>query len=122
MNDMPVETKAKLLELAKRLPDHARSPFVKNSASRLQALAIQYPNTLVYTAVGFVAGEVLDNLLTVNLPLTEIGGCLIGDYGSHLGAVLGTVLGFQKDLERDDMNKRVSAILGEELRSAMGAA
>ena len=62
--DIPTDVKENLLELADRLPSAAQSQFLRNTTEKLRDLSLQYQNTLVYTAVGWVVGEIIDNVLT----------------------------------------------------------
>lgn len=67
--DIPTDVKENLLELASRLPSAAQSQFIRNTTEKLRDLSLQYQNTLVYTAVGWVVGEIIDNVLTI--PFTK---------------------------------------------------
>jgi len=120
--DLPIEVKSRLLDLARRLPDAARSDFVRNSASQLKNLALSHENTLVYGAVGFIVGELIDNFVTIPIPLTEAVACLTGDYASHALGAYGAVIGLQQDLQRNDLRKQVAEIIGSQMRIAINRA
>lgn len=119
--DIPVAVKEDLLELANRLPESVQSQFIRNASEKLRQLAVQYQNTLVYTAVGWVVGEIIDNVLTI--PFTEWS--LTGDRTSDLGMLIGGLAGFFSDQKRarkmQAEQKRVAEIISEELKNAMAA-
>ena len=119
--DIPMDVKEKLLELASRLPSHAQSPFIRNTTEKLRDLSLQYQNTLVYTAVGWVVGEIIDNVLTI--PFTEWS--LTGDRSSDLGALIGGLAGFFSDQKRAkklaEEQKRVAKIISDELKNAISS-
>ena len=119
--DIPMDVKEKLLELASRLPSHAQSPFIRNTTDKLRDLSLQYQNTLVYTAVGWVVGEIIDNVLTI--PFTEWS--LTGDRSSDLGALIGGLAGFFSDQKRAkklaEEQKRVAKIISDELKNAISS-
>ena len=119
--DIPTDVKENLLELAKRLPSTAQSQFIRNTNEKLRDLSLQYQNTLVYTAVGWVVGEIIDNVLTI--PFTEWS--LTGDRSSDLGALIGGLAGFFSDQKRAkklaEEQKRVAKIISDELQNAISS-
>jgi hypothetical protein len=119
--DIPTDVKENLLELAKRLPSTAQSQFIRNTNEKLRDLSLQYQNTLVYTAVGWVVGEIIDNVLTI--PFTEWS--LTGDRSSDLGALIGGLAGFFSDQKRAkklaEEQKRVAKIISDELKNAISS-
>lgn len=119
--DIPLEVKENLKELASRLPLSAQSQFIRNTTEKLRDLSLQYQNTLVYTAVGWVVGEIIDNILTI--PFTKLSPT--GDGASDLGALIGGLAGFFSDQKRarkmQEEQKRVAEIISEEFRNAMAA-
>jgi len=120
--DIPMDVKEKLLELASRLPSHAQSPFIRNTSEKLRDLSLHYQNTLVYTAVGWVVGEIIDNFLTI--PFTN-GLSVTGDRASDLGALIGGLSGFFSDQKRakqlEEEQKRVAKIISDELKNAISS-
>ena len=122
--DIPMDVKEKLLELASRLPSHAQSPFIRNTSEKLRDLSLQYQNTLVYTAVGWVVGEIIDGVLTIPIPGTG-GWSLTGDRSSDLGAMIGGLAGFFSDQKRAkklaEEQKRVAKIISDELQNAISS-
>ena len=119
--DIPTDVKENLLELASRLPSAAQSQFIRNTTEKLRDLSLQYQNTLVYTAVGWVVGEIIDNVLTI--PFTEWS--LTGDRSSDLGALIGGLAGFFSDQKRAkklaEEQKRVAKIISDELQNAISS-
>jgi hypothetical protein len=119
--DIPTDVKENLLELADRLPSAAQSQFIRNTTEKLRDLSLQYQNTLVYTAVGWVVGEIIDNVLTI--PFTEWS--LTGDRSSDLGALIGGLAGFFSDQKRAkklaEEQKRVAKIISDELKNAISS-
>jgi hypothetical protein len=120
VKELPLSVKEQLLELAERLPERARSTFIRATAEGLADLAIQCRSTLVYTLAGLALGELIDNLLTTNIPLTETVISLTGDHASTLGAIIGATLGAKGDLDRAAVRAETNRIIGEEIRRAMG--
>jgi len=119
--DIPTDVKENLLELADRLPSAAQSQFIRNTTEKLRDLSFQYQNTLVYTAVGWVVGEIIDNFLTI--PLTD--WTITGDRSSDLGAMIGGLSGFFSDQKRAkklaEEQKRVAKIISDELQNAISS-
>jgi hypothetical protein len=120
-HDIPTDVKENLLELADRLPSAAQSQFIRSTTEKLRDLSLQYQNTLVYTAVGWVVGEIIDNVLTI--PFTEWS--LTGDRSSDLGALIGGLAGFFSDQKRAkklaEEQKRVAKIISDELQNAIAS-
>ncbi len=118
-SELPLSVKERLLEFSDQLPEAARSAFVRNAARRIQGLADRYENTLVYAAVGWVVGEIMDQVLTI--PFTEAS--LTADNASQVGMMVAGLLGFGKDRKRAGRLKeeqgRVLAILREEFQSSI---
>ena len=122
--DIPTDVKENLLELADRLPSAARPQFIRNTNEKLRDLSLQYQNTLVYTAVGWVVGEIIDNVLTIPIPGTG-GWSPTGDRSSDLGAMIGGLAGFFSDQKRAkklaEEQKRVAKIISDELKNAISS-
>lgn len=115
---LPLALKEKLLTLAKRLPEAARSDFVRNAARRLSDVAVEHPNTIVFGIAGLVLGEMMDNLLSIPLPFTDDIISLTGDHADKLFGVIGGLYGFSRDKARQQVHETMR-IIGEELRSAL---
>lgn len=121
--DLPNDLKAKLLEFAKRIPGEDRKRnFLRNVTSRLGELACQFEDTLIFSAAGWVVGQLVDNLLTVEIPLTELAVALTGDEASTVGALGGAAIGLYRDFGKANERKRIATIVGEELRRALSGA
>ena len=122
--DIPTDVKENLLELADRLPSAAQSQFLRNTTEKLRDLSLQYQNTLVYTAVGWVVGEIIDNVLTNPIPGTD-DWSITGDRSSDLGAMIGGLSGFFSDQKRAkklaEEQKRVAKIISDELQNAISS-
>ena len=122
--DIPTDVKENLLELADRLPSAAQSQFIRNTTEKLRDLSLQYQNTLVYTAVGWVVGEIIDNVLTNPIPGTD-DWSITGDRSSDLGAMIGGLSGFFSDQKRAkklaEEQKRVAKIISDELQNAISS-
>jgi hypothetical protein len=117
--DLPNGVKAKLLELAQKLPESARKGFLVKAATRLGDLALDHPNTIVFAAAGWVLGEMVDNLLSIPVPFTELVVELTADHASELGLLGGSLYGFVRDRKKDALRSEVTEIIAQELRRAM---
>ena len=118
-NDLPYKVKEKLLRLASHLPESARRGFVKKAGERLGEFTHDHTNTIVYGAVGWVLGEIVDNLLTVGIPFSELAVELSGDLADDSGLVVGAIVGFKKDLANNALRLQITQIVGQELRRAL---
>ena len=71
--------------------------------------------------MGWVVGEIIDNVLTI--PFTEWS--LTGDRSSDLGAMIGGLAGFFSDQKRAkklaEEQKRVAKIISDELQNAISS-
>ncbi len=116
--DLPLKVKEHLLYLAAKLPVAARSQFIKNTTERLKELALQHPNTLVYAAAGWLLGELLDNIFTINVPFSDAILALTADKASDVGLLSGALFGLYTDVHKQNERQKVARIVGEELRRA----
>jgi len=117
--DLPVKTKDDLLRLSEYLPETKRRTFLRNTARQLGKLAREYPNTLVYAAVGWLLGTIVDHLLKFHIPFTDVVETLTGDYAGPIGFLLGALFGLKEDLQTNELRRRTAEIIGEELRRAL---
>lgn len=117
-DQLPIEIKEKLLILARKLPEAARSQFVRQTARRISEVAAEHPRTFLYGGAGWILGEVIDNILTIEMPFSDVVVCLTGDKASDLGGVAGTVYGFFEDKQSKAQRREIAKIVGEELRAA----
>ena len=115
---IPLDIKAKLLILAKKLPEAARSQFVKRTARRISEVAAEHPRTITYTVAGWVLGQLIDNILTVDMLFSDLVVCLTADKASDLGGVAGALYGFFEDKQAQSQRREIARIIGEELRAA----
>jgi|GEM_PF-5694644 len=123
MNEIPLKIKEQLCELSQKLPtENQQKQFRSGAVSRLKELSHQYENTLTYAAFGIVTGLILENLLTVPIPIPGIGGFSLADDAPETGGLLGGLLGFLKDRKLQakeiEQAKQVAQIVQEELRKA----
>jgi len=116
--DLPLEIKERLVLLAKKLPEAAQSEFVRQATKRLSEIAADHPRTIVFTAAGWVLGELIDNILTIDLPFSDVVVCLTADKAGDIGGVAGALYGFFEDKQRQSERRQIAKIIGEELRSA----
>ena len=118
--EIPLKIKEQLLELSAKLPENKRQQFISGASSRLKELSHQYENTLVYAAVGWVLGEVLEHFATVPVLNVELF-----DGASETGGLIGGLLGFMKDrktrAKEEEQAKKVAQIIQDELRKAVTA-
>jgi len=112
--NLPYEVKKKLLALSGHLPESARGDFLRRAGSRLSELALEHPRTIVFTALGFTLGSLLEAITTI--PYIEIE--LLGDLPTQLGTMGGAGYGFWKDREAAAIRNRVAVIVREEMLSA----
>lgn len=121
--DLPNHVKAKLLDLAKRLPEGSRGDFLLSVKERLATVALEHTHTIVYSIAGFVIGAILDHVLTLHVPLVGVAMEITGGKLAWLGAALGAVVGKIEDIgekrRRTQIADMVTGILGEELRRAL---
>lgn len=122
---IPLETKRKLIRLAEKLPKSEQKNFLRRITERLEDLAWENQNTIVFSLVGYAIGELLDNTLLFHLPIPffDIAWSLTGDNASEIGGLFGLFFGMFRDSEeikrRRDLEKQVSTIIFEELKLAM---
>jgi len=117
--DLPVHVKQQLLEISQKLPENVRSNFLREARGRILELALDHPNTVVFTAAGWILGELIDNLLTVPVPFSEFVLELTADQASNIGGLLGFSYGFFKDQKRDNLRAQIHSVIAEELQRAL---
>ncbi|WP_031385364.1 hypothetical protein [Desulfonatronum thiodismutans] len=72
--DLPLEAQERLLDFAEHLPETKRFLFIKNVAERVGDLAKNHPRTIIFSALGWVLGEMVDN------PTFWVAACLVTIY------------------------------------------
>lgn len=98
--EMPLAVKEKLMELARKLPEGSRSQFLINTSKEIGSFAAKFAAehkyTIIYGGIGYLLGHLLDEVLTIQIPLIgawkptqNLAGLLLG-----LG---GVGCGFMKD-------------------------
>lgn len=112
--DLPTSVKEKLLMIAKKLPEAKRTQFIVNTSRDIASFAGEFAKahkyTLIYGGIGFLLGNVLDQLLTIPIvgPITfDLAGPLLG--------LAGAGYGFLKD---DDVY-RLQLIVKREIQNAL---
>lgn len=118
--DMPLGVKRKLLGIAGRLPEDKRPTFLRVVLGEMRNVIYSHPRTLVYGALGFVLGEVLDRLLVIPLPMSSRVVKVTADMASHILAALGLVKGFMEDRKTVSMEQKMHRAVENGLREAMG--
>lgn len=123
--DLPLSIKERLLELASKLPEEKRKQFITSTSSRMKELSLDYQNTLLYAAVGWVIGEISEQVLTIPSAIPLVGGHELLDGASETSGLIGGLLGFLKDRkanakEQEDA-RRITRIIQEELAKAINA-
>jgi hypothetical protein len=120
--DMPLGVKKKLLDVAGRLPEDKRPTFLRVVLREMQQAVYNHPRTLVYGALGWVLGEVLDRLLVFPVPLTGKVIRVTADMASHVLAAAGLVKGFMEDRKAISLGTQMHRAVEMGIREAMGAA
>jgi hypothetical protein len=116
---IPLDAQESILELADYLPASVRGSFVRNTVHRIEELAITYNNTLIYGAIGWVVGHVIDNFLSVHIPFTDGLTCLTGGKAGEAGLLAGVFKGFVEDRANARQTELVSRVVREEVRRAI---
>lgn len=119
--EIPFEIKEKLVLLARKLPEAARSEFVRGASRKIHDVASDHPRTFIYAAAGWMLGELIDHVLSIHIPLSDVVICLTADKASEVGVVAGALFGFYEDTQRQAERRQVAKIIGEELRAANAA-
>jgi hypothetical protein len=117
--DLPLDAQERLLDFAEQLPESKRAQFVKNVAHRVGDLAKDHPRTIIFAALGWVLGEIIDNLLTIKIPFSEIVVCLTADRASEIMGAGAGIAGFIRDRKAKAEREAVARVVGEELRQAL---
>jgi hypothetical protein len=112
----------KLLRKARKLPESARARFLRNVAERLTWIVTDHPRTIVYSALGWAVGAVLDHVLAIPIPFTKTVIHLTADRAHEIAPVLGGVLGFFEDRTERMNRHRVARVIREEFARAAGTA
>lgn len=117
--DLPVSTKEKLLELSRHLPEGSQGKFLARARDRLSELALEHTNTIVFAALGWLLGEILDHVLTVHVPFSDLAMCLTGGRISTIGLAAGALYGLSRDIQVQRVRAEVARVVGEELRRVL---
>jgi hypothetical protein len=109
--EIPLRVKEQLLELSRKLPEDKRSQFISRTSAKIEALGLEYENTLFYAAVGWVLGEIMEHLTTI--PFTHIKTM---DEASETGALIGGLFGLLKDRKAKAKDARQAKQIAEIVR------
>jgi len=110
---IPAEAKAQLLQIAERLPNQAaQRDFLQGVSGRIEGLLKTYENTIVYSAVGWAIGAIVDHIL--HIPFTHIALTPAGE----ISPLIGAILGFRADVKKQKERAEVLEIIAEELAKA----
>ena len=118
-NEIPFRLKEDLVRMSKRIPTERRADFLVSSANKLGELALEHPRTLVFGIAGLVIGELIDNLLTFNIPLSKTVVSLTGDHAGLVGLIGGGAYGFIKDRESKAVKMKIAQIIKEQIIKSM---
>jgi hypothetical protein len=114
--ELPITVQQQLIEVTDRLlPPELRDQFLARTIERISKLAHEYDNTLVYAAVGWVVGQIIEEIPVI--------GWVASESTSELGLLIGGLLGFRKDRKQakkeHELEERMTQIIGEELNHAL---
>jgi len=117
---IPFEVQEKLLLFADELPADKRSKFIQTVTREVFTVVEDHPRTIIYAALGWVLGEIIDQLLTFKLPFKDIFICLTADCASDLGAAAGLVTGFIEDRKAIAERDQMSRVVAKGIKDALG--
>ena len=100
---IPLYLKQNLLALALHLCPTKRGGFLRSVVQRLEAIAVFYPRTVVFSAAGFCIGKIIDAI--TGFPLA-VPGLLVGG-----------LFGLNRDLNADATEQQVRRIIAEEFQA-----
>ncbi len=111
---MSAVTNEEIIDLIRKaqetLPEDKQRPFVESVTNRLGTVLSENKKALLGAGVGWVAGEIADNI--------PVLGWLTGDYGSVAGALIGAWIGHGKDEKEKKTREEIGRIVGDELKKA----
>jgi hypothetical protein len=108
---VPTSDISHLLDQAQAtLPEAKREDFIKRATTRIDSLMRDNRQALIGAGVGWLAGEVLDNIPFVKW--------LTGDHASTVGALLGAWIGHGRDRKSGQERQCIVAIVAEEIARA----
>lgn len=117
--EMPIDVKKKLMDLAEQLPRDRRAVFLKNVTNSIADLAADHPTPIVYAAVGWIIGQLLESILTFHIPLSDIVVQLASDRLSEWLAALGFGAGAIQEVRNSPERTAIAKIVQKEIRRAM---
>lgn len=124
LSNISSSTRRKIRMMADRVPSEKRQEFIADVAEGLQGMIETHPNTITWSLLGIVAGEVIDNAIAIPLPFTEKVLNPLLDHGSTLLGILGFRYGRQQDKAvrsrkeiREEMAQLIDQALKEHLQT-----
>ena len=119
--DLPLEVQARLLDFSEYLPESKQADFARRVSDRVGHLIKDHPRTLIFSALGGVLGEVLDNLLTFSLPFSEAVVCLTADRASEMIGAGAGISGFIRDRKAVGHRELLRRFVREEVQDIVNS-
>lgn len=116
---IPVSLQERLLAVADHLPEEKRAQFIRAVCREAIEAVNDHPRTLIYCALGWLLGEILDQL-TFNIPIKELMNVLTADRASDIGAAVGLFNGFLADCRTNAEADQMGRVVAKCLREAIG--
>jgi len=117
---IPVDVQEKLLMVADHLPEDKRARFIQTVSHEVFQAVKDHPRTLIYGALGWVLGEILDHLLTFKIPFKDTIVVLTADRASDIGLAAGLIKGFVDDRKAIAERDQMSRVVARGLKEAIG--
>lgn len=94
--EIPFVVKERLLEIAKKLPQSSRSRFLINTSKEFASFAATFAKdhkySLIYGAIGYLLGHLVDELFVITIPCVgqwrptqNLAGLILGMTGLGYG-------------------------------------
>lgn len=122
LSNISSSTRRKIRMMAERVPPEKRQEFIADVADGLKGMIETHPNTITWSLLGIVAGEVIDNAIAIPLPFTEKVLNPLLDHGSTLLGILGFRYGWQQDKAvrtRQEIRAEMAQLIDQALKEHM---